>query len=119
MMRRRGLRSRVIWKRAVKDRAAEFVTALRKLVADDPKDNEAILFLVDQLCRNRKLGIPISDIGKAGDLLSRVLNAVTQHHARYHYMRLWLPVDPQRAIGSPNRRGGRARTRRRSRERSM
>jgi peroxiredoxin/tetratricopeptide (TPR) repeat protein len=80
-------------------KAAELVAGLRALTKSDPGDLEATMFLVDQLCRNRDLGIPV-ETREVQDLLMPLWKTNPQHHVRYHQMRLWLPVDPSRAIGS-------------------
>lgn len=88
------------FRRSRADRARHLAHLFESIFNTHSNDSEAAAFLVAQRLRNRDLGIPLSDPGAIDGLLTKILKADPQHPAHLYRMRLWLPIEPRRALGS-------------------
>jgi len=88
-----------------KERASRYVKDLEKIIYENPDDVEAKAFLVVQMWKNNRAGVPINSHVAVNALLGQIFEAEPMHPAHHYRIHLWDYERPEVALRSAVRCG--------------
>lgn len=83
-----------------KERGADYIRALERIVLDYPDELEAKALLVLELWGHRDRGLPITSYLAVDGLIGQVLAREPMHPIHHYRIHLWDKEDPQQALRS-------------------